>query len=79
MELWRREKGESVYMECSGWLHAQLFEAFPWRPGPVEVQVLALGAREPRYHLFFFFFHVCCTGMLLEWILSKAFPVSQLC
>lgn len=49
-------EGESVYMECSGWLHAQLFEAFPWRSGPVEVQVLAVGAQEPHYHLFFFFF-----------------------
>lgn len=48
-------RGKCVY-ECSGWLHAQLFEAFPWRSGPVEVQVLALGAQEPRYHLFFFFF-----------------------
>lgn len=56
MELQRREKGKvCVYMKCSGWLRAQLFKAFPWRSGLVEVQVLALAAQEPRYHLFFFF------------------------
>lgn len=56
MELQRREKGKvCVYMKCSGWLCAQLFKAFPWRSGLVEVQVLALAAQEPPYHLFFFF------------------------
>lgn len=67
-ELWRREKGKVfVYMEDRGWLHAWLFGACPWRSGPVEVQALALGAQEPCYHLFYFFFmfvaQACSWGM----------------
>lgn len=68
MELWRREKGQVfVYMVCSGWLHAQLFEAFPWRSGLVEVQVLALGAQEPCYHLRFFFFFSMFVAQACSW------------